>query len=153
MRPAIVLYEEPHPLGDEIGRLCAADLARKPDLLIIMGTSLKVHGIRRLVKEFCRAVHEHPAASSPKNKTGGGKVLFINKTAPSSEWTGLIDYHVMGETDAWVDRVIREWKKSRPSDWELQTKLDSGDVFKATKPSTTKPLSMRFHCFHGPTWR
>jgi len=135
LRPAIVLYEEPHPLGDEIGSICSTDLARKPDLLLVMGTSLKVHGIKKLVKDFCRVVHEHPGAGSPKNKSGGGKVLFINKTAPSAEWNGLIDYHIMGETDPWVERVIADWKKMRPADWEVQTTLFGGeeDPFKVVK--------------------
>ncbi|KZW03934.1 DHS-like NAD/FAD-binding domain-containing protein [Exidia glandulosa HHB12029] len=134
LRPAIVLYDEPHPYGDEIGAMCTGDLARKPDLLIIMGTSLKVHGIKKLVKDFAKAVHAHPAAASPKNKTGGGKVIFVNKTAPGSEWAGIIDVHVEGETDAWVDKVIRDWKKSRPADWEIQKTLDSTeDSFAVTK--------------------
>lgn len=134
LRPAIVLYDEPHPYGDEIGAMCTGDLARKPDLLIIMGTSLKVHGIKKLVKDFAKAVHAHPAAASPKNKTGGGKVIFVNKTAPGSEWAGIIDVHVEGETNAWVDKVIRDWKKSRPADWEIQQTLDSTeDSFAVTK--------------------
>jgi len=40
------------PLGDDIGTLQAFDVSRKLDMLIIMGTSLKVHGLRKLVKDF-----------------------------------------------------------------------------------------------------
>ncbi|KAH7105699.1 DHS-like NAD/FAD-binding domain-containing protein [Auriculariales sp. MPI-PUGE-AT-0066] len=144
LRPAIVLYDEPHPYGDEIGTMCTSDLARKPDVLIIMGTSLKVHGIKKLVKDFAKAVHGHPGATSPKNKTGGGKVIFVNRTAPGAEWNGIIDVHVSGDTDSWVDCVIRDWKKSRPADWEIQQSLDismSEDVFvlkKARMKSSTK---------------
>ena len=57
-----------------------------------MGTSLKVHGFKKLVKDFAKAVHESapsPAAastSSPKNaKAFAGKVVFVNKTAPGAE--------------------------------------------------------------------
>jgi len=40
------------PLGDDIGTLQAFNVSRKPDMLIIMGTSLKVHSLRKLVKDF-----------------------------------------------------------------------------------------------------
>lgn len=145
LRPGIVLYDEPHPLGDDIGSIQTGDLSRKPDLLIIMGTSLKVHGLKKLVKEFAKVVHSTApvpspcVANSPKPTTTKnamkGKVIFVNKTAPSSEWDGIIDYHVEGETDAWVERVLEDWKRMRPADWELQTTLDSPgkELFKASK--------------------
>ena len=131
LRPAIVLYDEPHPLGDDIGTIQTADIARKPDMLIIMGTSLKVHGFKKLVKDFARTVHESappPFASSGSPlkkhaKSFAGKVIFVNKTAPGSEWDGIIDYHVAGETDRWCEKVIEDWKKARPSDWEVQKTL------------------------------
>ncbi|TFK77341.1 DHS-like NAD/FAD-binding domain-containing protein [Pluteus cervinus] len=139
LRPAIVLYDEPHPLGDEIGIIQTADLARKPDLLIIMGTSMKVHGLKKLVKEFSRAVHESSAAMSTAKTTtnrtkAGGKVIFVNRTPPSSEWSGIIDYHVMGDTDTWVEGVMEDWKKHRPADWQIQTTLvpSNGDVSMAS---------------------
>ncbi|EIM78975.1 DHS-like NAD/FAD-binding domain-containing protein, partial [Stereum hirsutum FP-91666 SS1] len=57
LRPAIVLYNEPHPLGDEIGAIQAIDIGKKPDLLLIMGTSLKVPGFKKIVKSFADVVH------------------------------------------------------------------------------------------------
>ncbi|KAG8966069.1 hypothetical protein FRC03_012553 [Tulasnella sp. 419] len=135
LRPAIVLYDEPHPLGDEIGAIETRDLARKPDLLIIMGTSLKVHGLKKLVKEFANTIHQNESASSQKTQTTGSrsflnKVIFVNKTPPSSEWAGIIDYHVAGSTDAWVEQVLAVWKKCRPSDWEAQQTLDEFPIKK-----------------------
>lgn len=137
LRPAIVLYDEPHPLGDDIGSIQAADLARKPDMLIIMGTSLKVHGLRKLVKDFAKVVHATAPSGSTNNRSG--KVIFVNKTPPSAEWANIIDYHVCGETDAWVDKVIMDWRKLRPSDWEIQQSLiangdtDMSNAFKSAK--------------------
>lgn len=130
LRPAIVLYDEPHPLGDDIGTIQSADLARKPDMLIIMGTSLKVHGLRKLVKEFAKTVHSSPSSSTSSTKPWTGKVIFVNRTPPASEWADIIDYHVEGETDVWVNKVVEDWKKMRPSDWEVQQTLvaTDGDV-------------------------
>ncbi|KAH9065768.1 DHS-like NAD/FAD-binding domain-containing protein [Lactarius vividus] len=139
LRPAIVLYDEAHPLGDDIGAIQASDVSRKPDMLIIMGTSLKVHGLRRLVKEFAKAVHASappdPTSTKAQAKNWVGKVIFVNKTPPGGEWNGIIDYHIEGETDAWTHRVEEDWRKMRPSDWEVQQTLDEDDssAFKAMK--------------------
>jgi hypothetical protein len=115
-------------------------------MLIIMGTSLKVHGLKKLVKEFAKAVHATSPSSSPstqpKKRGLSGKVIFVNKTAPGAEWTDVIDYHVGGETDRWVEKVIDDWKKMRPADWEVQRTLDGdGDIsmggFKVVKEVAT----------------
>lgn len=140
-----MLYDEPHPLGDDIGTIQTADLARRPDMLIIMGTSLKVHGFKKLVKEFARAVHEsappkvntlNPTKKSSA-KSHAGKVIFVNKTPPGAEWEGIIDIWVQGESDNWVEKVVDDWKKAVPGDWEVQQKLDgvptSGGPFKVMK--------------------
>jgi len=118
LRPSIVLYDEPHPHGEEIGDLQAYDLKRSPDLLLVMGTSLKVHGLKLVVREFAKAVHARK-----------GLVVFVNLTPPTKEWEDIIDIHVAGETDAWVDKVEADWKHIRPSDWEIQTRLE-GEVVK-----------------------
>ena len=124
LRPAIVLYDENHPFGDEIGAIHTADLARKPDMLIIMGTSLKVHGLKKLVKDFARTTHSCATSGSRKPF----KVLFVNKTPPGAEWSDIIDYHISGETDQWSNRVIEDWKKMRPADWETQQTLIADDA-------------------------
>ncbi|KZT36602.1 DHS-like NAD/FAD-binding domain-containing protein [Sistotremastrum suecicum HHB10207 ss-3] len=140
LRPAIVLYDEPHPQGDLIGKIQTKDLSQKPDLLIIMGTSLKVFGLKKLAKEFAKVVH----ASSSKNGLGGGKVIFVNKTAPGSEWKDIIDYHVQGNTDDWVERVEREWRKAKPSHWETQTTLSGLPSMKVVKSALAKSKGMLF---------
>ncbi|WVR06964.1 hypothetical protein IAU60_004000 [Kwoniella sp. DSM 27419] len=128
LRPAIVLYDEPHPLGDDIGALTTYDLGRQPDLLLIMGTSLKVHGLKRLVKEFAKSVHAG---------TKRGLVVFVNATPPAKEWDDVIDYHVQGETDRWVERVEEEWRRVKPADWETQTRLD-GEIVPVARPRAIK---------------
>jgi NAD+-dependent protein deacetylase SIR2 len=140
LRPAIVLYDEPHPLGDDIGTIQTSDVLHKPDMLIVMGTSLKVHGLKKLVKDFAKAVHASSLPTSSPSGKPRGKVIFVNKTAPSGEWSDVIDYHVEGETDRWVEKVIEDWKKMRPADWELQQTLvpeDGTSVFKTVKRVAT----------------
>lgn len=124
-------------------------MARKPDILIIMGTSLKVHGLKRLVKDFAAAVHQptpptrtHTASGllSPSPSPSPSKfrpasnmlsskkpriVVYVNRTPPppGSEWANVIDYWVQGETDAWVQKCESDWKRMRPQDWEVQPTL------------------------------
>jgi NAD-dependent histone deacetylase SIR2 len=124
LRPNIVLYGEEHPDADMVGKLAEADINAAPDLMVIMGTSLKVHGLKFVVKEFAKAVHAK-----------GGNVIFINNTAPSeSAWNDVIDFHVQMDCDAWVADV----KARRAGIWERQTKLAMQKVSKATAAAAEK---------------
>ncbi|KAK8080780.1 hypothetical protein PG997_008598 [Apiospora hydei] len=93
LRPDIVLYGEEHPSSDLISPIVQHDLSAGPDLLLVLGTSLRVHGLKVMVKEFAKSVH-----------TKGGKVVFINFTKPSeSTWGDVIDYWIEWDCDAWVE--------------------------------------------------
>ncbi|KAK0618556.1 DHS-like NAD/FAD-binding domain-containing protein [Bombardia bombarda] len=54
LRPRIVLYNEYNPDEEAIGNVSKADLRRVPDAVIVVGTSLKIPGVRKIVKEMCR---------------------------------------------------------------------------------------------------
>ncbi|KAH7362402.1 DHS-like NAD/FAD-binding domain-containing protein, partial [Plectosphaerella cucumerina] len=84
LRPDIVLYGEEHPNAHLIDPLVKHDLGLYPDFMLILGTSLKVHGLKVIVREFAKAVHSK-----------GGKVVFVNFTkAPESAWGDIIDYWI-----------------------------------------------------------
>ncbi|ETS75957.1 hypothetical protein PFICI_12901 [Pestalotiopsis fici W106-1] len=103
LRPDIVLYGEEHPQSDLISSIVQHDLSVGPDLMLVLGTSLKVHGLKVMVREFAKAVHQK-----------GGKVVFINFTKPSeSIWGDIIDYWVQWDCDAWVDDL----KQRKPTLW------------------------------------
>ena len=119
LRPNVVLYGEEHPDGDMVGALTESDLGANPDMMLILGTSLKVHGLKRMIKEFAAAVHAR-----------GGIVVFVNNTAPSkSMWSEVIDYYVSMDCDSWVADV----RVKRPGIWERQTKLPVRRVAKITE--------------------
>ena len=81
------------------------DLRLGPDLLLIFGTSLKVHGLKSLVKEFAKAVH------SKKN----GKVIFVNLSPPAeSVWSETIDYWIEMECDGWTCDKFKERQSQIP---------------------------------------
>lgn len=54
LRPRIVLYNEYNPDEDAIGAVTTADLKSRPDAVIVVGTSLKVPGVRRIAREMCQ---------------------------------------------------------------------------------------------------
>ncbi|KAG5930191.1 hypothetical protein E4U42_002745 [Claviceps africana] len=54
LRPRFVLYNEFNPDEEAIGNIMRADLRARPDAVLVVGTTLKVPGTRRLVKEMCQ---------------------------------------------------------------------------------------------------
>lgn len=118
LRPDIVLYGEEHPESQRISDIIQHDISLAPDLLIIMGTSLKVHGLKTVVKEFAKAIH---------NKKDG-KVIFVNYTKPAdSVWADTIDFWVEMDCDAWV----HDLKEKKPIIWSPPGTID--DESRSTK--------------------
>ena len=133
LRPNIVLYGEEHPSADAVGKITAHDLALSPDLLLILGTSLHVHGLKVLVREFAKAVHARVG--------GKGKVVFVNLSKPSdSAWKDVIDCWVSMDCDEWVGAMRRH----RPDIWQIQRELKP-TVSKGLNKTVTKP-STSAHC-------
>lgn len=64
LRPNIILYNEAHPASEIIGQITMYDFKKRPDFLLVMGTSLMIPAVKRLVKEFSKSVH----ATSIKGK-------------------------------------------------------------------------------------
>ena len=154
LRPDIVLYGEEHPSAHLVAPLVTYDLGLGPDVLLIMGTSLKVHGLKILVKEFAKAVH-----------TKGGKVIFVNRTKPpESIWSDVIDYWVECDCDAWVldlkDRREDIWLPQGTTSEEPKTQREPSreesaevkpkpDTRKTVRPQSTRDDKMSgvYHTF------
>lgn len=104
LRPDIVLYGEDHPESQQISSIIQHDISLAPDMLIIMGTSLKVHGLKTVVREFAKTVHNRK----------DGKVIFVNYTKPAeSVWSDIIDFWVEMDCDSWVEDL----KEKKPVIW------------------------------------
>ncbi|KAH8168651.1 sir2 family protein [Sarocladium implicatum] len=140
LRPDIVLYGEEHPNAHLISPIVTHDLALCPDMLLILGTSLRVHGLKIMVREFAKAVHAK-----------GGKVVFVNFTKPpESSWGEIIDYWVQWDCDAWVSdlqqRIPKLWQDPEPP--KPKKKRDSaagleGGSSKPEKPPPANPVAIR----------
>ncbi|MDI1493122.1 MAG: NAD-dependent deacetylase hst3 [Ramalina farinacea] len=132
LRPNIVLYGEEHPSAEMIGDIVSYDLATSPDLLLILGTSLHVHGLKTMVREFARSVHSRAK--------GRGKVVFVNLSKPAdSAWKDVIDDWVCMDCDEWVAKV----RQCRPDIWQIQESLDLKLTKKVAAKAVTPKISSK----------
>ncbi|TID17639.1 hypothetical protein CANINC_004005 [Pichia inconspicua] len=98
IRPNIVLYGEEHPYSEKFGVNISKDLKKKPSLLLVFGTSLKVTGVKKIVREMSKKVHEN-----------GGIVVLINREAVSnSQWKNYIDYQIVSDCDAFCEFITQK---------------------------------------------
>lgn len=95
MRPGIIHYHQAHPDEAFIGRMVEKD--RNCDMLVVVGTSLKVDGVKRLVKLFARS----PLVA--------GKRVLVNDRAIGKQWEGVFDYFFEGDC---ID-FVREYTEAR----------------------------------------
>ncbi|KAL6887346.1 SIR2 superfamily [Trichoderma longibrachiatum] len=140
LRPDIVLYGEEHPSAHLISPIVTHDLGLYPDMLLILGTSLRVHGLKVLVREFAKTVHSR-----------GGKVVFVNFTKPpESSWGDIIDYWIQWDCDAWVSdlqvRIPKLWQDPEPP--KPKKKRDSGGAAddsreEKKRPPAQNPVALR----------
>lgn len=108
IRPNIVLYGENHPFSESFAMGVQKDMGKRPNLMLIFGTSLKVPGVKGLVRQMAKKVHEE-----------GGKVVLINRDLISnSSWKGYIDFQVVSDCDAFCEKV----EKTHPAMFKLNKK-------------------------------
>jgi len=84
LRPRMVLYNEHNPDDEAIGSVVKADLKTRPDALIVVGTTLKVPGVKRIVREMCGVVRDRR----------DGVTIWINNDppppGPGFEWDLIV---------------------------------------------------------------
>jgi NAD-dependent SIR2 family protein deacetylase len=133
MRPSIVLYNEDHREGERVGDMVKRDLTggktkrAPPDLLLVAGTSLRVPGTKRIVKEFSKAARSgvnggsgsgNANGESRSSTPSGGdddrpiRTIYLNLDfpMPAREWESTFDVWVQGDVQEFVKRVRRAMK-------------------------------------------
>ncbi|KAI1819978.1 DHS-like NAD/FAD-binding domain-containing protein [Xylaria intraflava] len=58
LRPRMVLYNEYNPDEEAITNVFRADLRARPDAVIVVGTSMKIPGVRNMVKDMCKVTRD-----------------------------------------------------------------------------------------------
>ena len=91
LRPRMVLYNEFNPDDEAIGTVMKADLRARPDAVIVVGTSMKIPGVKRIVREMCGVVRGRR----------DGVAIWINHEPPpvGKEFENCWDLVVEGDSD------------------------------------------------------
>ncbi|KAL2256204.1 hypothetical protein VTK26DRAFT_2025 [Humicola hyalothermophila] len=111
LRPRIVLYNEYNPDEEAIGNVSNADLRRVPDAVIVVGTTLKIPGVRRIVKEMCQLTRSR--------RDGITAWLNIDPEPPGAEFKDCWDFVVRGKCDDVAELVnLPRWDQQDIGDRE-----------------------------------
>lgn len=149
LRPSVVLYNEAHKDGEGVGNVVQKDLIGSSkgkgrsgaDLLLVVGTSLKVPGTKRMVREFAKAVRSRSASSKDENGSSSGgasasglatptssprrspisdeenmaspKAFYLNLDfpVPTREWEGVFDAWIQGDAQQFAEILQAEIEK------------------------------------------
>ncbi|WFC95113.1 hypothetical protein MBRA1_001756 [Malassezia brasiliensis] len=73
-----------------------------PDLLIVAGTSLKVPGTKRIVREFAKACRARDAPRDAARADAPIRTIYLNYDFPAAarEWCGTFDVWIQGDVQA-----------------------------------------------------
>jgi hypothetical protein len=137
LRPSVVLYNEDHKDGEGVGEVVRKDLIGSSkgkgrsgaDLLLVVGTSLRVPGTKRMVREFAKAVRSRgtgsPNSSGPSSPAPSPrrsplsdeepplKALYLNLDfpVPTREWEGVFDAWIQGDAQHFAEMLQVELEK------------------------------------------
>ncbi|KAG2157909.1 DHS-like NAD/FAD-binding domain-containing protein [Suillus bovinus] len=143
LRPSVVLYNELHKDGEGVGEIARRDLVgcskgkgrSGVDTLLVVGTSLKVPGTKRMVREFSKAVRARgytasrdstfastglatPAPSPGKGSATSSddspfKSIYLNFDfpGPTREWEGVFDAWLQGDAQSFAELLKEEIAK------------------------------------------
>ncbi|KAL4062223.1 DHS-like NAD/FAD-binding domain-containing protein [Scleroderma citrinum] len=141
LRPSVVLYNEMHKDGEDVGEVVRRDLVggskgkgrSGADILLVVGTSLRVPGTKRIVREFSKAVRSRTTGGTstsmdadtpapipsprwpPRSKEGSQPMrsiyLNLDFPVPTREWEGVFDAWVQGDAQSFAQMLMDEITK------------------------------------------
>jgi NAD+-dependent protein deacetylase SIR2 len=130
LRPRMVLYNEYNPDEEAIGNVTKADLRRVPDAVIVVGTTLKIPGLRRIVKEMCQVTRSR--------RDGITAWINIDPEPQGPEFKDCWDIVVRGRSDdiaeltalvPWNEQGSEALENSElPKDVADKVKTETGNV-------------------------
>ncbi len=114
LRPRMVLYNEHNPDDEAIGAVTTADLRSRPDAIIVVGTSLKIPGVRRIVREMCGVV---------RGRRDGVALWINNDPEPlGREFENCWDLVVRGDCEEVAKHAaLRRWDENDIGKFEICT--------------------------------
>ncbi|KAA1478523.1 DHS-like NAD/FAD-binding domain-containing protein [Dentipellis sp. KUC8613] len=176
LRPSVVLYNEDHKDGEEVGEVVRKDLMGNSkgrgrngaDLLLVVGTSLRVPGTKRIVREFSKAVRSRASSRnsakvvdpgpSTRNEDSPIQTIYVNLDfpVPSREWEGVFDVWVKGDAQEFADLVHKELLKEKLAQQAIRDRKRKREealraVTKASTDSSAKPAPLKKCKTSSPT--
>lgn len=139
LRPRMVLYNEHNPDDEAIGTVTRHDLQKRPDAVIVVGTTLKVPGVRRIVREMCGVVRGRR----------GGVAIWINNDLPpvAKDLEDCFDIVVQGPCDAIAQQAaMRKWHE--PAEEAEYSEVSDADAKRAALKSAEVHLLKKSSVAH-----
>jgi NAD-dependent histone deacetylase SIR2 len=133
MRPRIVLYNEHNPDEEAITSVMNSDIKSRPRVLIVAGTSLKIPGVRRLVKSMCAMIRSRK----------DGVTMFVNNEPPSGkEFDDCFDLIVQGSCDEVANQAnLKCWESTDSELCEYESSPEPMPQLDSTISSRVHPTS------------
>ena len=106
LRPDIILFGEEHPYGEDIMDIQTEDM-QHVDLLLVVGTSMKIPGILKTIRQFSQTI---------KGKHGNRKFpsgsIYINKEIGSKEQCcRVFDIWLEGDCQEFAITMLKQMDK------------------------------------------
>jgi NAD-dependent SIR2 family protein deacetylase len=98
LRPNVLLYNETNVHANDVVDLVAQDCRSKPDLLLVMGTSLQIDSVKQIVYNIVAEIHKI------KNNYGSVLVYYVGKDTVSNKLTDMVFFEgqFKGDCDEFV---------------------------------------------------
>ncbi|KAK0495196.1 DHS-like NAD/FAD-binding domain-containing protein [Armillaria luteobubalina] len=156
LRPSVVLYNEAHKDGEGVGEVVRRDLVGSSkgkgrsgaDLLLVVGTSLRVPGTKRMVREFSKAVRcrqSSPTPNTEEESTFKSIYLNLDFPVPTREWEGVFDTWIQGDAQEFAELVQeeldREMQAKEASKRKKEEKLASPKTPSKKRKNESEPLT------------
>ncbi|KAK8139771.1 hypothetical protein PG984_000894 [Apiospora sp. TS-2023a] len=124
LRPRMVLYNEYNPDEEAIANVVKADTRSRPDAVIVVGTSMKIPGVRQIVRNMCKVTRER--------KDGIAVWINLDPEPAGAELRDCWDIVVRGKCDDVANLVgLPHWDESYGDD----VKVDAQKYEKSIRSS------------------
>jgi NAD-dependent SIR2 family protein deacetylase len=145
LRPDFVLYGETHLLGEDISAVHTRDL-RRADLLVVVGTSMKVPGVAEMIRSFATVVHKkHGKRPAPSV----GTIYVDLQLSSPSRWAKIFDIWIQDDCQRFAMMVRQEMDKTTRAEGPTEDagavvfSSDRCSVLKQAMEMTNRRLDLR----------
>jgi NAD-dependent SIR2 family protein deacetylase len=113
LKPNIILYGEDHPRSEEIAQIIAKDV-KVVDLLLVVGTSMKVDGIQHVIRPFAQAATHRAIKQTKKPASLQPRSIYLNTDfCNKKKWSDFFQCWVKGDCQAFSTMFLKEFEVNR----------------------------------------